>query len=302
MENTTIRFPNLGFEVHPGMSIDVFGIKIAYYGVIIMLAMLLGAVISCLEARRTKQNIEDYIDFLMYTLIASIVGARLYYVLFEWGYYSRHPLEIITGLREGGLAIYGGIIAATLTLWIFSRKRKLSFRLMADTACLGLVAGQILGRWGNFFNREAFGGYTDNLLAMMLPVDRAKGLTADLLSKTVEYQGNSYVQVHPTFLYEGLWNLVLLLLLLLFRKHKKADGEVAALYLVGYGIGRLWIEALRTDQLLFWHSGVPVSQVLSFVLVVVASVWFSIGRYRIYKQKVTQIKEENKKKSSTFSH
>lgn len=283
MDNTTIRFPYLGIEVHPGKSIEIFGLEIAFYGMLIGLAMLVGALIAYREAKRTNQNVDDYLDFTIWTLIMAIVGARLYYVIFEWDYYGQHPLEIITGIRDGGLAIYGGIIASVLTLYIFTKVKKLKFWQMADTAVLGLVIGQVIGRWGNFFNREAFGGYTSTLFAMQLPVDEANGVTTDLLLNAYIYNGHSYIQVHPTFLYEALWNLALFIGLMIYKKNKKFHGEVFALYLVGYGIGRTWIEALRTDQLLIPNTKIPVSQVLSVLLVIAAVAFIIYNRIKIKK-------------------
>lgn len=265
--NKLIRFPNLGLDFYVGKSFSIFGFDIAYYGIAIACGMIIGAMIAYSEARRTKQNVEDYIDFTAYTLIAAIVGARLYYVAFQWDYYSTHLLEIFN-IRNGGLAIYGGILASAATLFIFTHIRKLNFWLMADTACLGLVIGQIIGRWGNFFNREAFGGYTNNILAMQIPIKESNGVTLSLLENIVEINGNQFIQVHPTFLYEGLWNTCLFVLLLLYRKHKKFDGEVFALYAIGYGIGRAFIESLRTDQLIIKNLGIPVSQLLSILLVI----------------------------------
>lgn len=284
MSNTTIRFPYFfNIEVHPGKSIEVFGIEIAFYGMMIGLAMLVGAAIAYHEAKRTNQNVEDYLDFTIWTLIMAIVGARLYYVIFEWDYYSKHLLQIVTGIRDGGLAIYGGIIASLITLFIFTKVKKLNFWLMADTACLGLVVGQIIGRWGNFFNREAFGGYTNTIFAMQIPAKEANGVTPDLLMNAYLYNGQSYIQVHPTFLYEGLWNLGVFILLMAYRKHKKFNGEVFALYLIGYGLGRAWIEGLRTDQLLMPYFNFPVSQVLSVVLVIAAIIFIAMKRRSLGK-------------------
>ena len=171
-------------------------------------------------------------------------------------------------LRQGGLAIYGGVIAAIITVFVFSRVRKLSMGLLCDTAGLGLVLGQVIGRWGNFFNREAFGGYTDGLFAMQLPLSavRSSDVTDSLLQHVVEVNGISYIQVHPTFLYESLWNLILLILLILFTRHKRFDGEVFLLYLAGYGIGRFWIESLRTGLVLLPVIGYPVSMALAALL------------------------------------
>ena len=282
--NTTIRFPHLGLTLNPGKSFTVFGIEIAYYGVIIALGMLAGALVAYREAKKTGQKVDDYIDFTLYTLIAAILGARIYYVIFEWDYYSAHPLEIFN-LRAGGLAIYGGVLASALTLFIFTKVKKLKFWLMADTAVQGLIIGQIIGRWGNFFNREAFGGYTDSLFAMQLPVSEAKGITQELIEHLVTIDGVSYVQVHPTFLYEGTWNLLLFIGICLYKRHKKFDGEIFAIYLMGYGVGRFIIEGLRTDQLVIKAlGGIAASQVLSIILIVLAVAFVIYNRVQLKKR------------------
>ena len=282
--NTTIRFPHLGLTLNPGKSFTVFGIEIAYYGVIIALGMLAGALVAYREAKKTGQKVDDYIDFTLYTLIAAIIGARIYYVIFEWDYYSAHPLEIFN-LRAGGLAIYGGVLASALTLFIFTKVKKLKFWLMADTAVQGLIIGQIIGRWGNFFNREAFGGYTDSLFAMQLPVSEAKGITQELIEHLVTIDGVGYVQVHPTFLYEGTWNLLLFIGICLYKRHKKFDGEIFAIYLMGYGVGRFIIEGLRTDQLVIKAlGGIAASQVLSIILIVLAVAFVIYNRVQLKKR------------------
>ena len=266
----SIRFPHLGIEIaHMSKSVSIFGFSIAYYGIIIGIGMMAGIVVALLEAKRTKQNTDQYIDLAIFGIISAIIGARLYYVIFEWDYYSQHLLEIFN-TRRGGLAIYGGIIGAVICVIIFSKVRKLSAWQLCDTACLGLITGQIIGRWANFVNMEAFGGYTDNLLAMQLNVNEAYYTTPDLLERAVTVDGIQYIQVHPTFLYESLWNLGVLIVLLLYRNHKKFTGEVFLMYIAGYGLGRFWIEGLRTDQLLIPGIGFPVSQLLSAVLVIAA--------------------------------
>lgn len=266
----TIDFPNIGIHLESvGDHITVFGFDIAYYGMLIGLGILAGIFIAAAEAKRTKQKTEDYYDLTIYAVIFSIIGARLYYVIFSWDMYKDDLLSIFN-IRQGGLAIYGGVIAAIITVCIFAKKRKMSAPLIMDTAGLGLVAGQMIGRWGNFFNREAFGEYTDGLLAMRLPLDAVRSSdVTELMRKHMEtVDGVSYIQVHPTFLYESLWCLMVLIVMLLYRKYKKFDGEVFLLYLFGYGAGRFWIEGLRTDQLLIPGWGVPVSQVLAGVLVI----------------------------------
>jgi len=266
--NMNINFPHLNIYLgNVGKSFEIFGFSIAYYGVIIAVGMLAGIFLATYEAKRTGQNPEDYFDLAIIAIICSVIGARVYYVIFSWELYKDNLLSIFN-TREGGLAIYGGVIAAIITTLIFAKVKNLSFPKLVDTAGLGLILGQIIGRWGNFFNREAFGGYTDNLLAMQLPIDavRSSERTAEMAKHIVELNGISYIQVHPTFLYESLWNLVILIGLLIVRRYKKFEGEVFLLYLIGYGVGRFWIEGLRTDQLLIPSTTIAVSQVLAAVI------------------------------------
>ena len=265
-----INFPNLGIYLdHVGKSISIFGFSIAYYGIVIVTGMMIAIWIAQREAKRTGQNPEQYLDLAMIGIAAGILGARIYYVIFAWDYYKDDLLSIFN-IRQGGLAIYGGIIGACIAVVIYSRKKKQNFGLLMDTASMSIVFGQIMGRWGNFFNREAFGDYTNNLFAMQLPVSavRANEITQKMWDHVVTVNGVEYIQVHPTFLYESLWNVGVLLFLFWFRKRKKFNGEVFLMYLIGYGLGRIWVEGLRTDQLLLPVVGLPVSQLLSGRLVV----------------------------------
>ena len=265
-----INFPNLGIYLdHVGKNISIFGFSIAYYGIVIVTGMMIAIWIAQREAKRTGQNPEQYLDLAMIGIAAGILGARIYYVIFAWDYYKDDLLSIFN-IRQGGLAIYGGIIGACIAVVIYSRKKKQNFSLLMDTASMSIVFGQIMGRWGNFFNREAFGDYTNNLFAMQLPVSavRANEITQKMWDHVWKVNGVEYIQVHPTFLYESLWNVGVLLFLFWFRKRKKFNGEVFLMYLIGYGLGRIWIEGLRTDQLLLPVVGLPVSQLLSGCLVV----------------------------------
>ena len=273
MNGADIRFVHLGITInHLKSSISVFGFRIAFYGIIIGIGMLAGLWIAQSDAKRRGQDPELYLDFALYAIICSIIGARLYYVIFEWDYYKNNLLQIFN-LRAGGLAIYGGVIAGTITMIVYTRMKKVSFFSMADTGVLGLVTGQIIGRWGNFFNCEAFGGYTDSLLAMRIrrTLVNDNMLNADVLNHRIVENGVEYIQVHPTFFYESCWNLCLLLFMLWFRRYKKYDGQMLWIYLLGYGTGRFWIESLRTDQLILFGTGLPVSQALSLVLILVAA-------------------------------
>lgn len=281
--NMNINFPNLHIYLeHVGKTISIGNFDIAYYGLTLAVAMLAGLLVALWEAKRSGQNQDNYFDLAIIAIICSLIGARIYYVIFAWDKYKDHPLQVFN-FRQGGLAIYGGVIAAIITTFIFCKKRKMRFPLVCDTAGLGLITGQIIGRWGNFFNRECFGGYTDNLLAMQLPVNavRSGEITESIAAHILTIDGVDYIQVHPTFLYESLWNLALLLLLIWYIRRKKFDGEVFLLYLFGYGVGRFWVESLRTDQLLIPGLGIPVSMVVGAVMAVVSAVWIIVMRRKM---------------------
>ena len=277
-QGADLSFVNLGITIeHMKNSISVFGFRIAFYGIIIGIGMLAGIWVAQSDAKRRGQDPDIYLDFALYAIIFSIIGARLYYVIFSWDNYKDDLLQIFN-LRAGGLAIYGGVIGAVLTLIVFTRVRKLSFLSMADSGCLGLITGQIIGRWGNFFNCEAFGGFTDSLFAMRIKrsIVNPSMISQDLLNHLIVENGVEYIQVHPTFLYESLWNLGVLLFMLWYRKRKRFVGEMLAIYFMGYGLGRCWIEGLRTDQLILFGTGIPVSQALSMLLVLAAAAFLVV--------------------------
>ena len=235
----------------------------------IALGMMLGILMAAQVAKKTGQSPDTYWDISVWLIIFSLIGARIYYVIFFWDAYKDNLLQIFN-FRAGGLAIYGGVIGGILTAYVYCLIKKKFLPEILDTAVYGLLVGQIIGRWGNFFNREVFGGYTDGLLAMRLPISmvRDRDITPELAAHIAD--GTNYIQVHPTFLYEGLWNLGLLILLLLFLKHRRFKGEIFFLYLAGYGIGRAWIEAIRTDQLYIGSTSVPVNMVMGIVLAAAA--------------------------------
>lgn len=285
MDLMDIAFPNMGIYLkNVPKSFSVFGFEIALYGVIIGIGVIAGIMMAAKWAKVTGQNPDMYWDFAIYAVIFSIIGARIYYVVFEWDNYKDNLLSIFN-LREGGLAIYGGVIAAFTTLFIYAKVKKQNAFLMADTGVLGLILGQAIGRWGNFTNREVFGEYTDNLFAMRLPVDMVRSI--DISDSLAEHmaEGVNYIQVHPTFLYESLWNLGIFILMLIYCKHKKFDGEIALLYLGGYGLGRAWIEGIRTDQLFIQGTQVPVSQVLAVILFIGAIICDVAVRIKLNKKK-----------------
>ncbi len=286
MSEADIAFPHLGIYISHLPKGIVIGnsFTIAYYGIILATGMLAGLFLARWQAKRTGQNPDIYMDYAIWGILFAIVGARLYYVVFSWDYYKENWLEIFH-IRGGGLAIYGGVIAAVLTAVIYCRRKKYNFFLFADTAVPGLLIGQIIGRYGNFMNREAFGEYTDSLFAMRLKVtDVAQtSITASMKDHLQTIGGVQYIQVHPTFFYESMWNIMILLFILWYSNHKKQDGELFWLYLIGYGTGRCLIEGLRTDQLQLGSTGIAVSQVLSGCLVVGGILLFILRRMRAKK-------------------
>ena len=289
MNSAEIAFPNIGFYIpHLPKGITIGGFTIAFYGMIIAAGMLSGLWLACHQAQRTGQKKEVYTDFAIYAIIFSLIGARLYYVVFIWEIYKDDLLQIFN-TRGGGMAIYGAVIAAVLTAIIYCKVKKYNFFLLADTAVGGLVLGQIIGRYGNFFNREAFGEYTNSLFAMRLRVDQVNpaNITELMRSHMTTVDGVQYIQVHPTFLYESLWNILVLVLILVFTTKKKFNGEIFLLYLVGYALGRVWIEGLRTDQLQIGSTGIAVSQVLSGAIVIVGVVVWICVRRKIGKKILT---------------
>ena len=270
-----IAFPHLGIYLeNVPKSFSVFGFQIAFYGLIIGLGVICGVLMAVHISKLEKMDSDIIWDFAIYAVIFSVIGARLYYVLFSWDLYKNNLLSIFN-TRQGGLAIYGGVLGAFATLFVYCRIKKLSPYQIGDCGVYGLVLGQIIGRWGNFFNREAFGSFTDSLFAMRLPLDavRVKDVAQSHLDGMAQMSSDgavNFIQVHPTFLYEGVWNLCLLAVMLLWHKHKKYHGQMCLVYLGGYGLGRFFVEGLRTDQLLIPHTQIAVSQVLAIVMFVFA--------------------------------
>lgn len=256
-----ISFPNLGIEdirINP-VAFSIFGMDIMWYALIITTGVVLGYFVAANQAKKTDLHPDVLLDFLIFSLPISIIFARIYYVVFSWDYYKEHLNEILN-IRQGGIAIYGAVIGAILTALIFTKIKKFSFWKLADTTSAGLILGQAIGRWGNFVNQEAYGGPTTVPWAMRL------------------YREGNYIWVHPTFLYESLWNFGVLILLLWYQKRKKVEGEVFLLYLAAYGLGRAWIEGLRSDSL-YWGA-MRVSQVLAVILVIASCICIFYRRKR----------------------
>ncbi len=293
-----IGFPNLGIWLHnvtSGFSIGNFTIK--FYGLIIAVGFVLAYLLIEKEAKRTGQDPDVYLDYILWMIIPAIIGARIYYIIFsskEFFGGGRSVKDTIVGLiniRNGGLAIYGGIIVGVIFFIVYAKKKDIPAPKFADTIIMGLLVGQILGRWGNFFNREAFGGFTKSILAMAIPVSYYentgslqylinKGIINQSIIDNVQvYDGIEYIQVHPTFLYESLWNLALLIIIFMYRKNKRFEGELFLMYLWGYGLGRVWIEGLRADSLMI--GPMKVSQLLAAICVIFASVLMAKKRLQL---------------------
>ena len=269
-----IAFPNLGIYINTlrnNIHIPVIGRTIYVYGIVVALAMLVGFLSVTFIAKSKNQNVDNYYDLILYIIIFGILGARAYYVIFNWSYYEIRTHEILA-INKGGLAIFGGIIAGFIVLAVFCLRRKINFIELADTSVCGLAIGQAIGRWGNFFNMEAFGTYTNNLFAMRMKYDYVvnNGIDISHTMNMITENGISYIQAHPTFLYESFFSLILfIILVVLITKFYKFKGEILATYLIGYGIIRFFIVGLRTDSLMFMNTGIKVSQVVAIICVVI---------------------------------
>lgn len=262
MRNAEISFPMLGdLSLNPPSFFSLFGKNIYFYGVIIALGFILGSIYCGKNAKKFGIEEDDLYGLLIWLIPLCIIGARLYYVAFRWEYYAENPSEIMA-IWNGGLAIYGGVIAGIITGVVYCRVHKIKIFAMLDLLVFGLLIGQILGRWGNFMNREAFGAVTDVFCRM--------GLT---------YPGGETIYVHPTFLYESLWNLIGFIVLLIFAKKncRKFDGQFTLMYTLWYGLGRAWIEGLRTDSLYIGSTNIRVSQLLAIISAATALVLLIIG-------------------------
>ena len=282
--DSVISFPLLGnLSLNPPSYFTVLGRPIYFYGVLIALGFMLAILYCSKHAPDFGIASDDFIDMMLWLIPLSIVGARLYFVAFRWSDYAS-DLQQIFAVREGGLAIYGGIIAGVLTIVGVCRHKKIPIPAMLDLAVHGLLIGQILGRWGNFLNREAFGAETEIFCRM--------GLT--------DPAGNT-VYVHPTFLYESLWNLIGLLFLIRFvRKGKRRyDGQCAVLYFFWYGLGRAWIEGLRSDSLYLGSTGIRVSQLVSVALVVLMGLLLLRQRRKPHPPEALFVNRVNQQQTDT---
>ena len=232
------------------IAFSIFGIDVAWYGILISMGVLIGTLIAMKEAKRLGLDEEVLLDFLIWEVPLSLIGARVYYVIFEWDMYKNNPIEVFN-VRNGGLAIHGAIITAIVVAIIFTKIKKINFWIIADICAPSLILGQSIGRWGNYINKEAHGGPTELPWGIMI-------------------EG---VKVHPTFLYESLWNFLVFLFLIWYSRNKqKVKGEVFLLYLALYSFIRVFVEGLRTDSLMM--GGIRVAQLMSIIGMVIPLIIF----------------------------
>jgi phosphatidylglycerol:prolipoprotein diacylglycerol transferase len=278
-----VWFPNLNIQIEklPRVAFTVFGQEIYWYAILIMTGFIVALLLALKEAKRVGHNPETYIDFFMVVVVFGIIGARAYFVIFSWDSYKDNLLSIFY-LREGGLAIYGGLIAVFFAGIVFAKVKKIKFAPFADVVLPGVAVAQAIGRVGNFVNREVFGNYSDSLLAMRYIADQVDVIPPVVAQHLITVSDTVYIQVAPTFLYESLWNLGLFFVLVLARRRKKFDGQIGLMYFAGYGIGRFFIEGVRTDQLFLFNTGIPVSQVVSVIIVIIC---IALGAFLYAKSK-----------------
>ena len=271
MENV-VKFPalNLEFKIRR-IAFSLFNIDIYWYAIIIACGILMAFIYCSKEAKRQGMDKDLFIDILLWGIPSGVIGGRLYYVIFKWEYYSKNLGEIFA-IRDGGLAIYGAIIFAVISVYIYTKKNKINTLKVFDIGAIGLLIGQAVGRWGNFFNQEAFGGNTSLLW----------GMTSEKICAYLEMLKNKGINVdptlpvHPTFLYESLWNLAGVIIFNYLIKRKKFDGQIFFLYIIWYGFGRMLIEGLRTDSLYF--LGFRISQIIGALSVIFGTVLYILLR------------------------
>ena len=275
----TVTFPGLGwsFELNR-VAFSIGGMNFYWYGLLIGLGFLLGIGYALKRGRQFGLNQDHMIDVIFGGTVAAIIGARLYYVAFRWDYYSQNLGEIIN-TRNGGLAIYGGLIGAVLAGYFICKWRKVRFLPMVDAAAGGFLIGQSIGRWGNFINVEAFGANTSLPWGMSGPAVTAYLTEHEAELEALGMEIDPSMPVHPTFFYESMWCLLGFIVMQFLIKKRKFDGEIMLFYVGWYGAGRMVIEGLRTDSLMIGNTGIRVSQLLAALLVVVSlTIWFAVRR------------------------
>ena len=274
-----VQFPGLWgleFEIRR-WAFEVFGIQIFWYGIIIAAGFSLALLLSIRNSRKFGLIPDNMLDLVLYAAPVAIVTARIYYVIFSWDQFKDNPIDIID-TRQGGLAIYGAVIGAIVVAWIFAERKKIGSLKLMDFCAPYLIMAQGIGRWGNFINQEALGSKTT------LPWRMNGDLPNEYLNSLQQNLDLKQWGVHPTFLYESLWDFAVFFFLIWYRKRKKMDGEVFYLYMVLYGVGRSFIEGLRTDSLMVGNF--RISQILALAFAAVFTAVFIIRRLK--RKKATE--------------
>lgn len=283
LTRTAIRFPKLGWEIsNLPEYINLFGLKISFYGILIACAMLFGLLLTEHLAKRTKQNKEFYLDFAIRAIVAGIIGARTGYVVVRWSEYKNMAAQMFS-LRNGGLSFFGAVIAVLIVAYFYCKRKKYSITELCDTMVPGVLLGQLIGRWGDFFNRDMLGSFSDGLLSMQIDV-RDVDANLLLMEKAAVVEQNSYLQMHPVFLYEILWNLVLFAGILIYFKHRKFSGEIAYLYLFGYGLMRFLTEFIRLDVIYLGNTKVTGGMAVALIMMLCAATAYSHGMWRYLRE------------------
>ena len=300
---SVISFPALGISLNPPRGFSVGPLYIHFYGLIIACGLMLAVYYACKRSRQAGLDEDTLLDGVLWVTPFTILCARAYYCAFSWSLYKNNPISVLY-IWEGGLAIYGGVLGAAIGVALFCKIKKCSLPALLDLVSLGFLIGQSMGCWGNFFNREAFGDYTNSLFAMAIPTDYYVGkgtltgminsgiITSEMANHMQVYDGMQWITVHPTFLYESVWNLILLIVIFIYRKHKKFDGEIFLMYLWGYGLGRVWIEGLRSDSLMLPFFNMKVSQMIAAICVLACSVLIVKKRMDTVKKQAPAGKKE----------
>ncbi|MDO4519292.1 MAG: prolipoprotein diacylglyceryl transferase [Eubacteriales bacterium] len=298
-----INFPNFNLNIsYLPKAFNVFGYEITIYGIILAVSLMLGTAVIVLEAKRKHQSTNKYLGMIILALIGGVIGARAYYVLQHLDYYKNHVQDIyhVTG---GGFSFYGGLLVGMLMVGVYCLIAKIRFGEALDTLTPGLLLSQVFAAWGNLFNREAFGEYTNSIFAMQIPLTDVRGQeVTELMNKNlVDIDGVSYIQAHPLFLYESIWCLLLMLVILGISRKKRFSGEVFLKYLAGFSFARGILEWFRTDKVGMFGSKISLTMIVSFFAFIISLIVLSVRgtmanrRERVRKQRREMIYQEEER-------
>lgn len=295
-----ILFPNIGltFE-HVKTGIPFWGFEISFFGILLGVALLLGIGVVLLEVYNTRQNLDEYLNLSIMTVIVALVGARLYYVIFSWENYRKSVFDIVL-LRKGGMSFYGALLAGLCMVLIYASIHKTSAGRILDTSCVGIAAGQIVCSFCGFFSREGFGDYTEGLFAMQISLESISYQTVtENMRKHIELiDGERFVQVEPLFLVGFIWSIVVLMSILLYKYRKKFEGELFLIYLLIYSFGNFWLESVRADALMIQGLNWKVDQVVSGIVFLVALISILYMWTQNDKARMRRVREKEARRMS----